>query len=500
MSTNTSIESVILNNQTIATHPKLMAFVEEYQAALDGGYDPDPTLLTEMFVVLVEIAPEEPELEAALLELETAIVEEVVVRDDDLANNTALSDMLGFYVSMIEAGYEPSDATADAISTSLEGITTTDPALQNAIDNALSELADPVLADPYNTWISGTTGGARVFSIAQDGTISQTGFLANNGGFGYGVATGDINGDGHDDVLMSGDWSGAVIYYGDGAGGFTNSGENFPGWFQSQVAIADIDNDGDGDLYIHNGRGETQIWRNDPGGFTKTFTHDVNVSGSIYKTAGKGIFEDVNGDGYVDLLMNINNEGHLASDELYLNDGSGNFSGAPILLPPTAGYGNVSLSDVNGDGHVDYVRGTATGIEAMLNDGNGNFAAPGTDITGTFHGSVALADFDGDGHMDAVKFNPQATDGLGLWLGDGTDEFVFDKTLVAEVPGDTEGWGGDINVGDFSGDGVADIMYTRVDGGVGTIVTLINDGAGNFTEADTLAPGGYIFDGDLALI
>jgi hypothetical protein len=354
--------------------------------------------------------------------------------------------------------------------------------------------ASPILADPYNTLSVGTTGGTRLLSVGTDGTMTEFHFAANNGGFAYGSALGDINGDGELDVLMSGDWSGAVIHYGDGSGGFTNSGEVFAGQFQSQVSIADIDNDGDGDIYLQNGRGATEVWRNDGSGFTRTFTYDNIQSGGAYRSARAAEFEDVNGDGFVDMLIMNTDPGPIA-DALFLNDGAGNFTEAVGALPTATGYGNGTLADVNGDGAADYVRGTASGIAVVLNDGSGNFTSPVSDLGAKYDGYVALADFNGDGFLDAVRSDPGGPGGIGLWLGDGTDNFVFSHTVTT----DQQSTAGALHVGDFSGDGIADLLYATPDNG-GAMVTMVNDGAGNFVETDSIDLSGYIFGTDIGLL
>lgn len=353
---------------------------------------------------------------------------------------------------------------------------------------------DAILAEAYNTLSIGTSAGARMISVRSDGSLAQFNFLPNNGGFAYGTALGDINGDDELDVLIAGDWSGGVIYHGDGTGGFTNAGENFTGWFQSRVAIGDIDNDGDGDLYFQNGRGESQVWRNDPGGYTKVLAYDnIGSGGPTFRTAGQAEFGDVNGDGYSDLLI-TNKDGftHPISDVIFLNDGTGNFSASSSVLPTGTGFANATLADVNNDGALDYVRGTATGIAVALNDGSGNFASAVSDYGALYNGYVALADFNADGNLDAVRSDPDAGGGIELWLGDGTDSFVFNHT----ISGDNTGIGGNLHVGDFSGDGIADLLYAAG----GAVKTLENDGSGNFAETDTLALSGFIFDGDIGLL
>ncbi len=352
--------------------------------------------------------------------------------------------------------------------------------------------ASPILSAPVNIMSTGTTGGARMITVAQDGTLVEADFLANNGGFAYGTAMGDINGDGLDDVLMSGDWSGAAIYYADGAGGFTNSGVNIAGQFQSNVEIADIDNDGDGDLYLQNGQGATEIWQNDGGSFSNVFSYTNIGSSGTFRTSGDAEFADVNGDGAVDMLINQIEDSIPIADSLFLNDGSGNFTASGQVLPTMTGYSSARLADVNNDGSVDYVTGTASGLFVALNDGTGNFTTTAADLGPVFNGDIELADFNGDGFLDALRHDPDGGSGLELWLGDGSDQFAFDSLISLS----TSGYGGGVSVGDFTGDGIADVI--QVSGGA--VHALANDGLGNFTEADALALSGFIFGEELGFV
>ncbi len=86
-------------------------------------------------------------------------------------------------------------------------------------------------------------------------------------------------------------------------------------------------------------------------------------------------------------------------------DGRGNF-GAAIrfaAFDPLKyigyGMGNLSVYDLNGDGHPDLVGPGGNGLNVLLGQGGGTFAPP---VTYTTTGGLNLADFDGDGHIDAI--------------------------------------------------------------------------------------------------
>jgi RHS repeat-associated protein len=139
--------------------------------------------------------------------------------------------------------------------------------------------------------------------------------------------------------------------------------------------------------------------------------------GSYFKTAA-----DVNGDGLADLILL---EGGGVTPVILLGVGNGSFIRANSL--PVTCF-NLALGFLDGDNRPDLVVGTNSGVKLLLNQGNGNFAAP-QPLPGSTAVSYAFVveDFDGDGRGDvaAVDFDTKL---LRVWLGHG------DGTFAAPVP------------------------------------------------------------------
>ena len=107
----------------------------------------------------------------------------------------------------------------------------------------------------------------------------------------------------------------------------------------SGAAFADIDNDGDLDLYIVNiprpltqdasvGSETNVLYRNNGDG---TFTDITDIAGVGHHGYGMGcVFADYNGDGNLDLYVT-----NYGANVLYRNDGDGTFSD----VTKTAGVG-----------------------------------------------------------------------------------------------------------------------------------------------------------------
>ena len=117
----------------------------------------------------------------------------------------------------------------------------------------------------------------------------------------------------------------------------------------------------------------------------------------------------------------------------------------------------------------------------LLGNGDGTFTATAASpATGNAPVSVAVGDFNGDGKADLAVANYQ--DGtVTILLGNGDGTF----TPVATSPATgTDPFS--VAVGDFNGDGKADLAVANKNGGnAGTVTILLGNGDGTFTAAAT---------------
>ncbi len=114
------------------------------------------------------------------------------------------------------------------------------------------------------------------------------------------------------------------------------------------VAIGDVDGDGWQDIYLCNLQGRNRLYRNlgdwhfeeiDPGEAACLGQFSTGVT-----------FADVNGDGDLDLLVN----GIATGTRLFLNDGKGRFTEVKDSgLSRTASATSLALADIDGDGDLD---------------------------------------------------------------------------------------------------------------------------------------------------
>jgi len=305
------------------------------------------------------------------------------------------------------------------------------------------------------------------------------------------IAFSDVNGDGHEDVLITG-WNSsseeiAKLYINDGTGHFTEKPDTpFDGVMFSSIAFSDVNSDGHEDvlftgmnssvepiakLYINDGMGQfTQR--------TDTPFDDVDLSSIT--------FSDVNGDGYEDVLITGENSSEERTAKLYINDGTGNFTERTDTPFEGVAAASIAFSDVNGNGHEDVlITGRNSSEERIaklyINDGTGHFTErTDTSFDGVDVGSIAFSDVNGDGYEDLLITgrNGSSERIAKLYINDGTGDF----TERTDTPFKSV-WSSSIAFSDINGDGHEDVIISGETNSEEPITKLYtNDGTGHFTE------------------
>ncbi len=186
-----------------------------------------------------------------------------------------------------------------------------------------------------------------------------------------------------------------------------------------KMAVADINMDGLEDVYVCGASLQPGVFliQNDKGNFTERLNNTVGKIKAGEET--DALFFDANSDGFPDLYIcmggnQFDDNNPALADELYINDGKGNFSLTVNKLPAILKNKScVVTADIDKDGDLDlFVGGLADARKygmaqpsyLLLNDGKGNFAVADSGIINLNNvgmvTSAVYTDVDNDGWPD----------------------------------------------------------------------------------------------------
>ena len=335
---------------------------------------------------------------------------------------------------------------------------------------------------------AGSARAHRLFrnELAGGGKLRFTDVTARSGialqGYGMGAATGDYDGDGDLDLMIT-SFGPETLYRNNGDGTFTDvtkeSGVGDDLWSTS-AAFFDYDRDGHMDLFVAN-------------------YVDFTLPGN------KPCADPIGARDYCSPRVY-----HPVPDRLYRNNGNGTFSNvsepAGIIKADGAGLG-VSTGDYNADGWLDlYVANDATPNQLWINGRNGTFADEGmisgsaVTAAGNPEGSMGIGsgDFDQDGDEDLFVTNIIG-ETFVLYENDGHGNFedVRTRAGLGRPTAASTGFGTDWF--DYDNDGWLDLFVAN--GGVNIIETqrgqptpfrmknqlFRNRGDGGFEEVTAMA-------------
>ena len=302
----------------------------------------------------------------------------------------------------------------------------------------------------------------------------------------FDVAVVDLDDDGDGDVMTLANSSAAVTVHENlGNGLFRVLTRYEVASLSDAVESADIDNDGDIDIVVN---GEVDIASNDA--VVKILKNNGNgtFAPALDYTPARNFADmklrDINGDGFVDLIFAP--DGNFPSFHFgtALNNGNGTFAPTVVTNVFSCGEGTIDAADLDHDGDLDIVlteEETCPGQDAHIfvfrNDGNQNFVRmPDIALPGRLPHGLALAEVTGDSNIDIIT---ALSDGMGVFPGNGN--LTFGAPIISTTAPFK------FKMADFNGDGLLDVGMIMQQDSFGTdlIGTALGNGNGTFQAVRT---------------
>jgi len=292
----------------------------------------------------------------------------------------------------------------------------------------------------------------QLYRNNHDGTFTDVTAKSglNHCGWGFGVAVGDYDNDGWEDLYIT-YLDGGVLYRNNGNGTFTDvtakAGVNDSGEWGTSAAFGDYDNDGHLDLYVAN---------------------YVDLDLGHLPAFGQGPFCQYRG-----VPVSCGPRGLKGSrDRLYHNNGDGTFTDVTekVNIDPDRYYGlGVLWLDYDKDGCLDlYVANDSSPSLLYHNNCKGGFSEVGVPAGVAYSSDgreqagmgIDSADYDHDGWPDIIKTN-FSDDANNLYHNDGNGEFTDLAGPADFGPVSVPFLGFGVKFVDFDNDGWDDIFIAN---------------------------------------
>jgi len=310
----------------------------------------------------------------------------------------------------------------------------------------------------------------------------------------YALFCGDLDGDGSLDLAAANEQGSSIsVFLNDGAGVFHRLDPASPtGDYPTGGAIADFNHDGIFDVVTADYHGNSvSVLLNHGGGQLAAKSTYPTVAGAETSNLAVG---DVDGDGDLDVIAT---NPQTASVSVFLGQGDGTLAAgvtSPIGIAGDSEPYSAAIGDFDGNGTQDLAIADLVVGPTIVRLGNGD----GTFQTDVLYGAggvgphiLITTDINLDGILDLVSANRGSSDvSVLLGRGDGT----FRKAIVSSTGANTGPYS--IAVADFNLDGVPDVVTANFMTNNASV--LLGVGDGSFAAAIDAGPTGLFSYGTVA--
>jgi len=294
-----------------------------------------------------------------------------------------------------------------------------------------------------------------------------------------GLAVADIDGDGNNDIVQTNSGSATVSVYRNTSSSGVISASSFAGKVDFAtgsspygVAVGDLDGDGKPDLVVTNYTANTiSVFRNTSSSGSVT---SGSFAAKVDFTTGTnpwGIaIADIDGDGKPDIIVTNNGSNTVSvfrNTSVAGSITSGSFASKVDFAAGTRPMG-VGAGDIDGDGKPDLVvvNTGANTVSILMNTSSfgsinsGSFASKVDFNTGSSPVGVVTGDIDGDGKPDVVVANSGSMS-ISVLRNISTTGSITAASLAAKVDFSAGASPYFLALGDADGDGKVDVAVTN---------------------------------------
>lgn len=227
--------------------------------------------------------------------------------------------------------------------------------------------------------------------------------------------------------------------------------------FRAELTFSgDIDGDGDNDVIATSNADPKVVWYENLDGLGNFSSEILITAQEVGVTAVEIV--DLDGDNDLDLVISSNSGGRIAWYENL--DGQATFSAPNLIVTGLSAPIDMVTNDLNNDGYMDVIvsskpQNKISWFENL--DGNGTFASENIAVPyAPEPDRVECADVDGDNQIDLISISQ--SDRKIVWFKnlDGMGDFSVYHVINSEIHFDEMGF----SIGDIDNDGDIDVIST----------------------------------------